>query len=114
MPDLLAIGCNALQMQERYERLEPRIGRCRAGFSAHKRSPGPDVTSSVWLRQQRLLGRWLIGNRRRTLTIARVDEARSHELAQQSGRPSAVARRRTHRGLDDHAVAGSLIKNVHT
>ena len=93
MPDLLAIGCNALQMQERYERLEPRIGRCRAGFSAHKRSPGPDVTSSVWLREQRLLGRRLIGNRRRTLAIAGVDEARCHELAQKSGGLHTTTRR---------------------
>ena len=30
MPDLLAVGRNALQMQQRHERVEPRIGRCRA------------------------------------------------------------------------------------
>ena len=36
---------------------EPRIGWCRAVcFSAHLRSPGLDVASSVRLRQQRLLG----------------------------------------------------------
>ena len=35
------------------------------------------------MRQQRLMARWLISNRRRTVAIARRDEARCHGLAQQ-------------------------------
>ena len=55
MPDLLAISRNTLQMQQRHERLEPRIGWCRVCWLTCV-SPGLDVASSVRLRQQRLLG----------------------------------------------------------
>ncbi len=41
MPDLLAISGNALELQQRHEGFEPRIGWSRAiGVSAHLRSPG--------------------------------------------------------------------------
>jgi hypothetical protein len=73
MPDLFAISRNTLQMQQCHERLEPRIGLCRP--VGHLRSPGLDVASSVRLRQQRLLGFRLVGNRRCTVTIAARDEA---------------------------------------
>ena len=116
MSDLFAISRDALQMQQRHERLEPRIGWCRAVcFSAHLRSPGLDVASSVRLRQQRLLGRWLLGNRRRTVTIARRREARCHELAEQRGSVRAVACRRgvsgvvaVHRGDCDGLAIGDF------
>ena len=59
------------------------------------------------------LGVWgSLGNRRCAMAIAGRDEGRCHGLPQQSGRPSTVAWRRTHRGLDDDAAAGSLIENV--
>jgi hypothetical protein len=41
MPDLFAISGNALELQQRHEGFEPRIGWARAvGVSAHLRSPG--------------------------------------------------------------------------
>jgi hypothetical protein len=41
VPDLSAISRDTLEMQQRHEGFEPRIGEIRAvGFSAHSRSPG--------------------------------------------------------------------------
>src|SRR5262245_62360375 len=80
MPDLFAISRNALEVQQRHEGFEPRIGWARAvGCSAHLRSLWL-AASGVRLRQQRLLVRRLIGDRRRTVRIAGSDEARCREL----------------------------------
>ena len=50
-----AIGRNALEVQQRHEGFEPRIGWSRAvGCDAHLRSPGL-VASGVRLREQRRL-----------------------------------------------------------
>ena len=85
MPDLSAISRNTLEMQQRHEGFEPRIGWSRAvGFSAHLRSPGlrrvrraACVNDGCWFDSLR------IRNRHPTVAIARRDEARCHELAQQ-------------------------------
>ena len=114
VPDLFAISRNALQVQQRNERLEPRIGWCGdVCFSAHLRSPGLDVASSVRLRQQRLLVRLLIRNWCRTVTIACRREARCHELAEQRGCVRSFACRRAvsgvvaiHRGHCDSLAIG--------
>src|SRR5215813_2551820 len=67
MPDLFAISRNALEVQQRHEGFEPRIGWARAvGYSAHLSSLWL-AASGVRLRQQRLLVRRLIGDRRRTV-----------------------------------------------
>ena len=57
MRDLSGISRDALEMQQRHQHFETRIGRpCGAGFAAHWLSPGR-VGSGVGLRQQRLLGK---------------------------------------------------------
>src|SRR5215475_3506687 len=75
---------------------------------------GLDVASNMRLRQQRLLGWWLIGNWCRTVTIARRREARCHELAEQRGRVRAITCRRgvaavvaAHRGDCDGLAIGN-------
>src|SRR5262249_29125410 len=94
MPDLFAISRNALEVQQRHEGFEPRIGWARAvGCSAHLRSPGL-AASGVRLRQQRLLVRRLIGDRRCAVGIAGTDEARCRELPKHreiGGEPSLAA-----------------------
>ena len=116
MPDLSAISRNALEMQQRHEGFEPRIGWSRAvGFSAHLRSPGLTsrqacgcVSNGCWLDG-------VIGNRRRAVAIARRDEARCHVLAQQgeTGSVRAIVCRRgaagvvaVHRGDCDGLAIG--------
>ena len=83
--DLIGISRNALEAQQRHEGFEPRIGWSRAvGVSAHWRSPGLRACLGVLRRrQQRLLIRLRVSDRRRSVAGAGRDEARGHELAQQ-------------------------------
>jgi hypothetical protein len=61
-----------------------------------------EVGLGVRVREQRLLlARLRVGNRRHALAIARRDEARGHELAQQGGRR-----------CNDDVAAGSAVENV--
>ena len=111
MPDLFAIGGNALEAQQRHEGFEPRISRRGAvGFGAHARSPGLVVFGSgVRLRQQRRLVRGRIGDRRPALAGARRDEARRHELAEQG---ETGGMRGGRGGVEDDVVARSAVEDV--
>ena len=98
VPDLSAISRNALEMQQRHEGFEPRIGRSRAvGFSAHLRSPGRRRVQACGCVSNGWLARRRIGDRHRAVAIAGRDEARCHELAEQGG-DSRPAGRRIGRG----------------
>ena len=106
MPDLFAISRDALQMQQHHERLrapDRRVSPCR--FQCSLAFSGARVASSVRLSQQRLLGRRLISDRRRTVTIACRSEARCHVLAEQRGeRASHRLRSRRRRVVAAHRV----------
>ena len=85
MPDLSAIGRDALEMQQRHEGFEPRIGWSVRSVSVLTCALRGDVSRQACGCASS--GGWFdgwIGNRRRTVAIARRDEARRHDLAQQS------------------------------